>query len=302
MQDINSVIDSLSDEELDLLNNDPELLNQFKAKYTAPTAAQPAPVAAPEEKGMFGKTMDVLGTPGRGVGALAYGAGQVLAGQADQNTVHRMADMTQPDFQPQNLDERAANLSGTLTNLAVPVGAAGKVAAKGLNAVGVTAPKVGAVLKGLVSSTKGAGEGIAATEKAAKITTDAVVTIPKGGRGLTKALEDIKDTGDLVKAGLKQDTPEFLQALKDRYDQAAGILDMGQKAVGKKNYALASQAKAAINEALNTMVPGRNTAQLTARTAYVRNNLAKMGIIGGVTGYGYDKLKGVISSALGGGQ
>ena len=309
MQDINSVIDTLSDEELDLLNNDPEMLAQFKAKYTAPQSAPP-PVTnqAPEEKGMLGKTMDVLGTPGRGIAALAYGAGQMVplaVGQpplsAPQDTLNTMSAMTQPDFQPQNLDQSAANVSGTLTNLAVPIGAAGTAIGKVAQATGI-APKVAAIGKGLVSSVKGAGEGIAATEKAAKVATDSVVTIPKGGQGLTKVLKDIKDTGELVKSGLRQETPEFMQALKDRYDQASGILDMGKQAVGKKNYALAAQAKASINEALNSMVPGRESAQLTARTAYVRNNLDKAGILTGGLSYGVDKVKDILRGALSGGN
>lgn len=302
MPDINSIIDSLSDEELDLLNNDPELLAQFKAKYQAPTPAAPAPAQPmPEEKGVFGKTMDVLGTPGRGVGALAYGAGQATVGNLNQNTLQTMAEMTKPGFVPQDAAQRGADIAGTLTNLAVPVGEAATLAAKGAKALNL-GPKIAAIGKGLVSTTKGAGEGIAAAEKAANIATDAVVTIPKGGRGLTKALEDIKDTGDLVKQGLKQETPEFLQALKDKYDQASGILDLGKQSIGKKNYALASKAKAAINEALNSMVPGRSNAQLAARTAYVRNNLAKAGVITGITGYGIDKVKGILSGALGGNQ
>ena len=305
MPDINSVIDTLSDEELDLLNNDPEMLAQFKAKYTAPTAA-PAPMApaAPEEKGMFGKAMDVLGTPGRGVAALSYGAGQMaplVVGQqplsSPQNTLQTMSEMTKPGFQPQNLDQRAADVAGTMTNLAVPVGEALTLGGQAIKATGI-APKVAAITKGLFSGTQKAGKGIAATEEAAKIITDKVVSIPKGGQGLTKALQDIKDTGDLVKSGLKQETPEFLQQLKDYHDKAAGILDQGPKAIGKKNYALASQAKAAINEALNSMVPGRDTAQLTARTAYLRNNLLKKGIILGGVGAAASYGKNAILGAL----
>lgn len=39
MSDINAVIESLSPEELDLLNSDPEMLAAFKAKYAAPPAS-----------------------------------------------------------------------------------------------------------------------------------------------------------------------------------------------------------------------------------------------------------------------
>jgi len=302
MADINSVIDTLSDEELDLLNNDPELLAQFKAKYSAPSTAPVAPssptLEAPSsEKGVFGKTMDVLGTPGRGIAALAYGAGQAMVGNANQGTLQTMSDMTKPGFVPQDTAQRGANIAGDLTNLAVPIGAAGSMIAKGARATGL-APKIAAVTKGLVSGTQKAGKGIAAAEEAAKIVTDKVVSIPKGGQGLTKALQDIKDTGDLVKSGLKQETPEFLQQLKDYHDKAAGILDQGPKAIGKKNYALAAQAKAAINEALNSMVPGRDTAQLTAKTAYLRNSLLKKGIILGGVGAAASYGKNAILGAL----
>lgn len=295
MADINSVIDSLSSEELDLLNSDPEMLAQFKSKYTAPAA----PVAAPalEEKGMFGKTMDLLGTPGRGVAALAYGAGQLGGPQSGTDTLNKMAEITQPGFQPQNTNERAADVAGTLTNMAVPVGAALKYGKAGLEATGIL-PKVAAISKGLVSSTNAAGKGIAAAEEAAKLATDKVVSIPKGGQGLTKALQDIKDTGDLVKGGLKQETPEFVQQLKDYHDKAAGILDQGPKAIGKKNYALAAKAKAAINDALNDMVPGRSSAQLTAKAAYVRNNLLKGGIILGGTSLAAGAAKDAVINAL----
>lgn len=39
MNDINSVIDTLNDEELDLLNSDPEMLAAFKKKYSTPAAS-----------------------------------------------------------------------------------------------------------------------------------------------------------------------------------------------------------------------------------------------------------------------
>ena len=248
---------------------------------------------APQEQGMFGKTMDVLGTPGRGVAALAYGAGQLaplVVGQSPHRpvdqVVSRMSDMTQPGFQPQNIDEQSADVSGMLTNAAIPVGSALQ---------GLKASKLGTIAKGLVSSTSKLGKGIADTEKAVGLVTDKVVTIPRGA-GLTKVLQDIKDTGDLVKSGLKQDTPQFAQQLKDYYDKASGILDQGQKVIGKKNYALASEAKAAISDALNAAVPGREAAQLASRTAYIRNNAAGLGIVG----LAANKVKNVITGALGG--
>jgi hypothetical protein len=43
MADINQIIDTLSDEELELLNSDPEMLAAFKAKYSTEPSRNPAP-------------------------------------------------------------------------------------------------------------------------------------------------------------------------------------------------------------------------------------------------------------------
>lgn len=112
---------------------------------------------APQEQGMLGKAVDVLGTPGRGVAALAYGAGQLnkafnpvldpsgaldtVKGVVTQprealdkagRLVQTMSEMTKPGFEPSNLEERAANLAGTAANLAVPVGEGLSLAGKAL--------------------------------------------------------------------------------------------------------------------------------------------------------------------------
>jgi hypothetical protein len=90
---------------------------------------------------------------------------------------------------------------------------------------------------------------------------------------------EIQDAGDLVKAGLRQEGPQFVQQLKTDFDRASAILDKGKSVVGKKNYAIVAKAKDAINAALNEMVPGRANAQLASKTAYVRNNLLGAGIV-----------------------
>lgn len=54
MPNINEVIDSLSEEELDILNSDDQLMSEFKAKYSG----QPSPMPQQPEQGFMGKTMD----------------------------------------------------------------------------------------------------------------------------------------------------------------------------------------------------------------------------------------------------
>lgn len=79
MADINSVIETLSDDELELLNSDPEMLSQFKAKYSTPSKSKTQSaleLAGNAAKGVFqqnplvagadavGKTMEAMQTAG----------------------------------------------------------------------------------------------------------------------------------------------------------------------------------------------------------------------------------------------
>jgi hypothetical protein len=123
---------------------------------------------APQEQGMFGKAIDAMGTPGRGVAALAYGAGQLNKefnpvldpsgalenvkgviqhpGQSARHAgdvLQTMSAMTKSGFKPSNLDEGSADVAGTLTNLAVPVGEGLTLAGKALAPVGKAASMVG---------------------------------------------------------------------------------------------------------------------------------------------------------------
>jgi hypothetical protein len=83
MADINSIIDQLSPEELDLLNNDPQMLAAFKAKHMIgqPTTADIQNNAESIEPGIYGETNPTGQKILQNLGAVAggYGVGQ-LAG------------------------------------------------------------------------------------------------------------------------------------------------------------------------------------------------------------------------------
>lgn len=252
-----------------------------------------------------------LGMAGHGIASLAYGAGQLaplVVGQSPHQPVDqvisRMSDMAQPGFEPKNLEESLPHYTGTVFNSALSTALGNEAASigkqalsSGKEALEAAGPKMAAIRTGLTSRTSTLGKAISKTEQGIGINTENIVDLPASGKGLTKVLQDIKDTGDLVKQGLKQDTPEFAQQLKDDYDKAEMALNRGKSAVGDKNFALAAAAKRSISDALNSMVPGRELAQLASRAAYIRNGLLGAGVVG----VGLKKIKNIlISNSLGG--
>ena len=84
MADIHSVIDQLSPEELDLLNNDPEMLAKFKAKYAAPGSAEGNPTdphsMAFERSGNYPPSSMTTFAPSANIAMLAGAAPSIIRG------------------------------------------------------------------------------------------------------------------------------------------------------------------------------------------------------------------------------
>lgn len=199
-------------------------------------AAKQSTQQPPEEQGMFGKAMDVLGTPGRGVAALAYGAGQlnkefnpvldpsgalenvkgVIQHPAESmrhagDVVQTMSAISKPGFEPKNLDERSADVAGTLTNLAVPVGEGLTLAGKALAPVAKAAQLTGkaafgARLAPAEAALDAAVKGVKATIPVRPNVVSALERIPENAeeaRKYGKMALQMLDKGDLNPAEIQ---------------------------------------------------------------------------------------------------
>lgn len=142
MPDINQVIDSLSDEELDLLNSDPQMLAEFKAKYMQeqPNAFMDTAKAAFEAATSSGQSsMQPIAPPSMDGSLLGALKGSIqAAGQTILDPTRLSATMSQPgQIAGQAVEDRTGSkLAGFATEVALDPQnlMAGAVAAKGAKA------------------------------------------------------------------------------------------------------------------------------------------------------------------------
>lgn len=243
--------------------------NKLQAVKQASTGFDPARLQAAKQPGLLLTAETPMPIPG----AVNPDQGRSIDPNFVQPNLQAEPGLESPAGQ------RLLENAGTVAAGAGVGALAGLGALKAAPKLASAASKTVSIGKGLVRGTSSLGEDIAAAERARGIVTNLPTSVPSGGKGLTKVVGEIQDAGDLVKSGLRQDNPQFLQQLKNDFDRAQTILDRGKSAVGKKNYAIVAKAKEAINNALNELVPGREAAQLSAKTAYVRNKALQAGII-----------------------
>lgn len=282
MGDANSIIDTLSDEELDLLNNDSEMLAAFKAKHV------PSVTPEPIQPSLMDQAKEVAPQAVKSALMAPFRAGKAL--------------LTDPT-------KVAAETPILPVGGAIAAGPAGGAVGEGLRQVaqitrGAPAPTLlqsairmtGAALvpsaarqaRAAVTTMSGAQKAIQTLKEQAGVNVDKAVEplTKKVATPVVNALTNLRKSGGLKKLPI-QDLHEAEVQIRNLLDaeKVGGFARiMGKQPAGRltdQGVALAAKAKAAIIAEQNARVKGLKSAREMVGTIARQNRLAKL--VGGAT-------------------